>query len=88
MKIKKFKFETTGSILSSGIVIDAELADDSPHARIESEENSEQSLVFAHFEHLHINNYDQLQLSIKVSFERISQMIVKKSRKILRKEVM
>ena len=78
MKIKKFKFETTRSILSSGFVIDAELIDASPQVRIESEENSEQSSVFARFES---------QLSINFSFEKLFQMIDNNSRNLLRKEV-
>ncbi len=87
MKSKKFKFETTRSILSSRFVIDAELIEASPQVRIESEENSEQSLVFARFEHLLIKLFAQSQLSINFSFEKLFQMIDNNSRNLLRKEV-
>lgn len=87
MKNNNFKFETSRGFLSPCLVVYAELIDVRPLAGIESEENSEQSYLSARFEHLLYILFGHNQLSIKVSFERISQMITKKSRKILRNEV-
>ena len=74
MKNNNFKFETGRGFLSPYLVVYAELIDVRPLARIESEEISEQSYLSARFEHLLYILFGHNQLSIKVSFEKISQM--------------
>ncbi len=82
MKTNKFKFETSWGFLSPCLVADAESIIVRPPTRIESEEISEQSVSFAPFDHLLYVLFGHNLLSIKVSFEKVPQMTIKKSRKI------